>query len=442
MARHPPFPNMYERQLGPCFDQKFQISLFNPASVISNASSSYFQSLAKVSAKKSFFCHNFNFNNNTMQFFSIDQDQQRDGGDARTSSSHPYDSFFFQNNALLPLNLDHSSKIVAPVPTYHDSEKQQLSLLPRTRTPTRQDQYCFSNAFEEGFENPFEEGFENPFQDSSLEPRPLLPNTVSPAPALDDDSCSLSSLLSSLQDLVGNAFEAIDTTTRPLSPAGEVLDMEWGFTQESKSTHGSNTTTKKRDIMEGYEFLSSNNQSKRQKKNTPQEPPKHDDADDSTALPNFRPHQHVLWQQRFQQLVAYKEENGHCCVPITYSDQLLARWVKRQRYQYNRYQDGKPSVINAERIEDLESIGFIWDAHSVLWEENWNELSAYVKSHGHCCIRTNDSANRQLATWAKCQRRQHKLLRNGKRSNMTEERVDKLNSLGFVWYLRQPNSCT
>ncbi len=73
----------------------------------------------------------------------------------------------------------------------------------------------------------------------------------------------------------------------------------------------------------------------------------------------------VIWNERFNQLVAYKEKVGHCRVP-SYCKECpqLASWVKCQRRQYKLYfEDGKGSSMNEDRIRLLDSIGFIWEVH-------------------------------------------------------------------------------
>jgi len=73
----------------------------------------------------------------------------------------------------------------------------------------------------------------------------------------------------------------------------------------------------------------------------------------------------VIWNERFAQLVAYKQKCGHCRVP-SYCKECpqLASWVKCQRRQYKLYwEDGKGSSMNLERIKLLNSIGFIWEVH-------------------------------------------------------------------------------
>lgn len=147
------------------------------------------------------------------------------------------------------------------------------------------------------------------------------------------------------------------------------------------------------------------------------------------------------WQEQFQKLRRFKEAYGHCCVPITFEkDQLLARWVKRQRYQYKRNEQGKQANIDSARIQSLESIGFIWNTHAATWEQKFNELVAYQEARGHCHIPYQDPENIQLSIWAKCQRRQYKLFRLGRPSNMTVHRIEALQNLGFQWTLRSKAS--
>lgn len=73
----------------------------------------------------------------------------------------------------------------------------------------------------------------------------------------------------------------------------------------------------------------------------------------------------VIWNERFEQLVAYKNKVGHCRVPSYCKDcPQLASWVKCQRRQYKLFwEEGKGSSMNMDRIKLLNSIGFIWEVH-------------------------------------------------------------------------------
>lgn len=74
----------------------------------------------------------------------------------------------------------------------------------------------------------------------------------------------------------------------------------------------------------------------------------------------------AVWEERLQDLIAYKRANGHCIVPSNFeSNPQLAVWTKRQRRQYKKYQDGTSSSMTPERIAKLEDIGFVWDCRKI-----------------------------------------------------------------------------
>lgn len=164
------------------------------------------------------------------------------------------------------------------------------------------------------------------------------------------------------------------------------------------------------------------------------------DDEDSEDLNNegrFRPYQAGQWAERFNDLKDYREKNGNCLVPHTYKENLpLARWVKRQRYQYKLMVEGKSSTMTEERVTALEEIGFIWDSQGAAWGERLEELKEFRSIYMHCNVPSNYSENPQLATWVKCQRRQYKLHMEGKPSNMTAQRIRDLETIGFEWLLR------
>mmetsp|Transcript_337 Transcript_337/g.475 ORF Transcript_337/g.475 Transcript_337/m.475 type:complete len:386 (+) Transcript_337:660-1817(+) len=151
----------------------------------------------------------------------------------------------------------------------------------------------------------------------------------------------------------------------------------------------------------------------------------------------FRPYQAEKWQERFDELVAFQRRGGHCLVPHTFPENpALARWVKRQRYQYGLIQQNKTSSMTEDRIVILENIGFIWDSHEAAWQERLKELLEFKKIYGTCAVPSKYSPNQQLARWVKCQRRQYKLFTEGRKSNMSTARILALEDHGFRWELR------
>ncbi|MFK7826445.1 MAG: helicase associated domain-containing protein [Oligoflexales bacterium] len=66
------------------------------------------------------------------------------------------------------------------------------------------------------------------------------------------------------------------------------------------------------------------------------------------------------WQEMYRQLRDFSIDNGHCNVSSNNSNKKLATWVKCQRRQYKLLMSEKYSSMNQIRIEQLESIGFVW----------------------------------------------------------------------------------
>ena len=83
-------------------------------------------------------------------------------------------------------------------------------------------------------------------------------------------------------------------------------------------------------------------------------------------LHRLDPHWHLTrrqltWETRYRELIQYVRENGHCCVPISYTNRKLAHWVSNQRKLYNGQLKGRSNSLDQERKKRLERIGFVWD---------------------------------------------------------------------------------
>eukprot|EP00814_Leptocylindrus_danicus_P006149 CAMPEP_0116023934 /NCGR_PEP_ID=MMETSP0321-20121206/11966_1 /TAXON_ID=163516 /ORGANISM="Leptocylindrus danicus var. danicus, Strain B650" /LENGTH=91 /DNA_ID=CAMNT_0003495467 /DNA_START=253 /DNA_END=524 /DNA_ORIENTATION=- len=88
-----------------------------------------------------------------------------------------------------------------------------------------------------------------------------------------------------------------------------------------------------------------------------------------------------------------------------------------------------------ERIDMLNSIGFVWVATSGskpkndVWMSKFEMLKEYKKEHGDCLVPLSDP---HIGSWVHVQRGQYKYFKQEKKSSMTQERIDMLNSIGFV----------
>mmetsp|Transcript_26549 Transcript_26549/g.48166 ORF Transcript_26549/g.48166 Transcript_26549/m.48166 type:complete len:885 (-) Transcript_26549:148-2802(-) len=151
------------------------------------------------------------------------------------------------------------------------------------------------------------------------------------------------------------------------------------------------------------------------------------------------------WMRRFQELVEFKSIHGHCRVPGRMKP--LGGWVKIQREDYKKRQDQKVSPMSNSRIKRLEEIGFEWrvldPSHLNQWDDRFQQLVEYQKSHnGSVDVPQTYKANPTLGKWCSKQREFYRLLKLGKKSQiMTQERIDKLNSIGFHWVIGRGKKC-
>ncbi len=126
------------------------------------------------------------------------------------------------------------------------------------------------------------------------------------------------------------------------------------------------------------------------------------------------------WEAMFQALVAFKENQGHCGVPQGWrGNPQLATWVHNQRARKGR--------LSEERVARLEALGFEWDPARADWEEMFQALVAFKENQGHCGVPAKRSENPQLGTWVSTRRRDFR------KGRLSEERVVRLEALGFEW---------
>jgi len=140
----------------------------------------------------------------------------------------------------------------------------------------------------------------------------------------------------------------------------------------------------------------------------------------------------ATWTDRYRELVEFREKHGHTIVPTSNSN--LGVWVGTQRKQYRLMQQGKPSHMTTERMEMLNEIDFVW--HVNTWNERFEELKVFKESHGNFLVPT-EHQNKQLRPWITTQRSHYRFLQEGKPSQLTQERIELLEGIGFPWKTRE-----
>jgi len=67
------------------------------------------------------------------------------------------------------------------------------------------------------------------------------------------------------------------------------------------------------------------------------------------------------------------------------------------------------------------------------WVASLFELKKYKDEYGDCIVLRGYPDNPRLASWVAEQRKQYKLMKDGKQSSITPDRVSTLNDIGFTW---------
>jgi len=168
------------------------------------------------------------------------------------------------------------------------------------------------------------------------------------------------------------------------------------------------------------------------------------------------------WYERYEELKTYINNNGDSLVPKEYTQNgiLLGRWVDKQRLDYKRYRkkleekwrdievldeevrkeieraNSLATGMTEERLRLLEEVDFVWNARDYKWNRSYLELCEFVQLNGHAHVREKGP----LARWVVVQRMSYKKLQNGDTSPLTDERLKKLEDIGFVWKVAESKS--
>lgn len=107
--------------------------------------------------------------------------------------------------------------------------------------------------------------------------------------------------------------------------------------------------------------------------------------------------------------------------------------------------NSQATSMNDERAIQLEELGFVWALRlgpDTSWRRHFQELTEFLELHQHAQVPGNYPANIRLGEWAAAQREFYRLRAEGKESNLDDEKVTELDSLGFSWVEPSPEIAT
>lgn len=141
--------------------------------------------------------------------------------------------------------------------------------------------------------------------------------------------------------------------------------------------------------------------------------------------------QETSWEHMFTQLQHYHDQHGDCNVPKRYEhNPQLGSWVQTQRTSYHNQN------LSTQRIEVLNTLNFVYDVYDDAWMDKFHHLQHFYDYHGHANIPLRYESNPSLGIWVSTQRSQYNAMKKNRPTRMTQQRIDLLNTLDFVFDVR------
>jgi hypothetical protein len=151
------------------------------------------------------------------------------------------------------------------------------------------------------------------------------------------------------------------------------------------------------------------------------------------------------WESVFQRLVVYKDQHGDLYVPLRYNDggsPHLGIWVARQKEYFITFTTtgGNAGAISQERIDMLNSIGFVWEhclqhLYDAAWKAQFEDYKAFIQKYNSTKAKSlatgSDDPITKIGYWVETQADQYRKYIAKETSALTEEKREMLNSIGF-----------
>jgi len=153
------------------------------------------------------------------------------------------------------------------------------------------------------------------------------------------------------------------------------------------------------------------------------------------------------WDEKFQELLMYKERNGHmsfspCNIK---NDEFISirYWVRKIRKEYQKLQSGKESTLTAMQMKRLSDIGFDFNPHGIngnkshkeRWESRLQALKEYKARKGDFTL--NEREDPKMYHIILNIRKAYKAREKGAKNGLTDERIAQLEEIGFDFTRRK-----
>jgi hypothetical protein len=153
------------------------------------------------------------------------------------------------------------------------------------------------------------------------------------------------------------------------------------------------------------------------------------------------------FDERFKDLMSFKEEFGHCNVPCTQlrndKHSSLGTWCSNVRRSYKTIKEGgipRNYKLSKSDRKRLENAGFEWNLCKT-FDERFKDLMAFKAKFGHCNVpqtKSSDNMHSSLGMWSSHVRKAYKTIKEGempRKYNLSKSDIKRLENAGFEWNL-------
>lgn len=150
----------------------------------------------------------------------------------------------------------------------------------------------------------------------------------------------------------------------------------------------------------------------------------------------------LSWEKRMQQVEQFKQDTGHLEIDHNYRHcSNLGGWAADISALYKGWKDGTQQLPQdtIEKFNILEQMGFQFNVLSYYesnrsWEDHYAVLLRYKEhNNGSARVPLKYKADLRLGKWVQTQRQQYKLISEGKKSKLNNERLQLLQNAAFEW---------
>ena len=135
------------------------------------------------------------------------------------------------------------------------------------------------------------------------------------------------------------------------------------------------------------------------------------------------------WFKNYDMLLNYYNKNGNIMIPFDYiiDGVRLGEWLKRQM--------GNRQKLNSEQIKLLENLNVVWERNSNKWDYMFEIAKKYYEEYGNLLVNTHSIyMDENLGYWINHQRDDFQKKDSHQANvNFTNERIEKLESIGMIW---------